>query len=538
MADDDAPEPLSTPRLDAIRAALPGDAPAGIDMKYESEFETLKAEVDALGAATGDVDFGAIVDLASQILTEKSKDLTVASYLVLGLTRTAGYTGIAEGLAATRAVVEGFWEDAFPPLRRMRGRQAALQFVAERTSTWIQSERATPDDRESLLHAEADTAALQAFVTEAMGEDAPAFSGLLREIREQLRRLPKPEPPKEETPEPDAPEPSPPSASADGPAPAAVAPSPVASSSPASGADATFSTAKEAGVVVMKVAQFFREADAFDAVAFGLVRALRWGAITAPPPTGKIPAPPAARRNALAGMLTAGNHAVLAREGEASFQQSPFHFWLDLQRLVASALKALGPPAAPAHAAVVDATAALVRRLPMLPTLTFQDKTPFADPLTAAWLDEIAAPAEGGGGASADSASAEAIQAAREQASGGDVPGAVAALMAGAGAPRDRFERGVAAAEMCLGAGRPDVALALLDDADDALRAHRLDVWDPVAAARALRLLYTCATALTGTAGSPQRKAALTERAGDAFGRLARLDPALAMRSTPPPAKG
>ena len=82
------------------------------------------------------------------------------------------------------------------------------------------------------------------------------------------------------------------------------------------------------------------------------------------------------------------------------------------------------------------------------------------------------------------------------------------------------------------------MALALLDDADDALRAHRLDVWDPVAAARALRLLYTCATALTGTAGSPQRKAALTERAGEAFARLARLDPALAMRSTPPPAKG
>ena len=536
MAADDAPEPLSTPRLDAIRAPLPGDAPAGIDMKYESEFETLKAEVDALGAATGDVDFGAIVDLASQILTEKSKDLTVASYLVLGLTRTVGYAGIAEGLAATRAVVEGFWEDAFPPLRRMRGRQAALQFVAERTSAWIQSERATPDDRESLLHAEADTAALQAFVTEAMGEDAPAFSGLLREIREQIRRLPRPEPPKEEAPEPASSEPSAPSASDGGPAPAVVASPPV--SSPASGGDASFSTAKEAGVVVMKVAQFFREADAFDAVAFGLVRALRWGAITAPPPTGKIPAPPAARRNALAGMLTAGNHAVLAREGEASFQQSPFHFWLDLQRLVASALKALGPPAAPAHAAVVDATAALVRRLPMLPTLTFQDKTPFADPLTAAWLDEIAAPPEGGGGASADSASAEAIQAAREQASGGDVPGAVAALMAAAGAPRDRFERGVAAAEMCLGAGRPDVALALLDDADDALRAHRLDVWDPVAAARALRLLYTCATALTGTAGSPQRKAALTERAGEAFARLARLDPALAMRSTPPPAKG
>jgi type VI secretion system protein VasJ len=535
MADDDALEPLTTPRLEAIRAPIPGDSPAGEDMKYEDEFQALKSEVDELGAATGEVDFSTIVDLSTQILSERSKDLTVAGYLVLGLTRTAGYTGIAEGIAATRAVAEGFWEDAFPPLRRMRGRQAALQFVAERTSAWIQNNRAEPDDREALEHAEAETSALQAFVTEAMGEDAPAFSGVLREIREQLRRLPKPEPPPEEAPP--APEADAPAAS---PTPASSAPStpaPSASAAPSGGGgDASFSTAKEAGIVVMKVAQFFREEDPYDAVAFGLVRSVRWNAIPGAPPTGKIPPPPKPRRDALAGMLTAGNHAVLVREAEASFQQSPFHFWLDLQRLVAGALRALGAPAAAAHATVVDATASLVRRIPSLTTVTFQDGTPFADPLTVAWLQEIAAPAAGGGGgAAADSASADAIREARETASGGDVPGAVAALMAGAGNPRDRFERGVAAAEMCLGAGRPDVALALLDDADEAVRAHRLDVWDPDAAASALRLLHTCCTALRGSAGSPQRKTDLSDRADEAFARLARLDPALAMRSTPPP---
>ena len=539
---DDAPAPLSTPRLEAVRAPIPGDAPAGVNVAYEDDYQTLKAEVDELGAATGEVDFGSIVDLSTRILSEQSKDLSVVGYLTLGLARTQGYAGIAEGIAATRAVVEGFWDDAFPPLRRMRGRQAALQFVAERTSSWIQTHRAAPDDRDALAHAQADVEALQTFVTETMGEDAPAFSGLLREIREQIRRLPAPEPPVE-APRPDAPPPD--DAAADAPpaadtpaAPAARAGAPVpsepASASP--GGTVAFATAKEAQRVVMKVAQFFREAEAFDAVPFALLRAIRWNAIDAPPPTGKIPAPPAPRRDALAAMGPAANHAVLVREAEASFQQSPFHFWLDLQRLLATSLQALGPPAAAAHAAVVDATAALVRRLPTLPTLTFQDGTPFADPLTAAWLDEITRASDGGGGGQrAGGHSEEAIQAAREAAAGGDVPGAVAALMAEAGNPRDRFERSVAAAEMCLGAGRPDVALALLDDADDALRAHRLDVWDPGAAASALRLLYACCTALKGAPGSPQRKAALSDRADDVFARLARLDPALAMRSTPPP---
>ncbi len=522
----DALDPLTTPRIEAIRAPIPGDAPAGVDMTYEDDFQALKAQVDALGAATGDVDFGAIVDLATTILTERSKDLTVASYLTLGLTRTAGYAGIAEGLAATRALVEGFWDQAFPPPRRMRGRQAALQFVAERASTWIQTERATPDDRQSLAHAEAEASALQAFATEAMGDDAPAFSGLVREVREQIRRLPKPEP----EPVADAEPSSDPSAA---PRPVDAAPAPTPASASPTGADVAFTTAKEAGLVVMKVAQFYREADPLDAVPFSLVRAVRWGAVAGTPPSGRIPPPLAARRDALAGMATAGNHAVLVREGEASFQQSPFHFWLDLQRLVATALQALGPPAAAAHTAVVDATAALVRRVPALPSATFQDGTAFADPLTRAWLDEVAAPA-GAIVPREESASADAIQEARTQAAGGDVPGAVAGLMAGAGAPRDAFERRVAAAEMCLGAGRPDVGLALLDEADDALRAHRLDVWDPTAASAALRLLYTCATALQASAPAP-RKAALAERADDAFARLARLDPALAMRTTPPP---
>ena len=530
---DDVLDPLTSPRLEAIRAPIPGDAPAGASVAYEDDYQTLKAEVDELGAATGEVDFGSIVDLSTKILTEQSKDLSVVGYLTLGLTRTEGYAGIAEGLAATRSVAEGFWDDAFPPLRRMRGRQAALQFVAERTSSWIKTHKATPDDRAALAHAEAEAEALQAFAVEAMGEDAPAFSGVLRELREQTRRLPKPP---EEGPPPQ------PEVATDGAADSAERAGDPESAKPASSSSGTgpsvgdldFATAKDAQRVVMKVAQFFREAEALDAVPFALLRAIRWHAIDAPPPTGKIPAPPKPRRDALAAMGPAANHAVLVREAEASFQQSPFHFWLDLQRLVASSLKALGAPAAAAHAAVVDATASLVRRLPTLPTLTFQDGTPFADPLTAAWLDEIAG-SEGGGSQRAGGQSEEAIQAAREAAAGGDVPGAVAGLMADAGNPRDRFERSVAAAEMCLGAGRPDVALALLDDADDALRAHRLDVWDPDAAASALRLLYACCTALKTAPASPQRKAALSDRADDVFARLARLDPALAMRSTPPP---
>ncbi|GAB5537537.1 MAG: hypothetical protein Rubg2KO_37860 [Rubricoccaceae bacterium] len=533
-AADDTPTVLSTPRLEAVRAPLPGNAPAGIDMKYEDLFQTLKAEVDLLGAATGDVDFDKIVALATQILSEESKDISVASYLILGLTRTANYQGIAEGIAAVRAVTEVFWEEAFPPLRRMRGRQAALQFVAERTSAWIQDNKAEPSDRESLMHAQTEAEALQAFVTEAMGDDAPAFSGLVRELREQLRRLPKPKPPKPDPPpakEPDASSAAD-ASSSDAPAPAPARP---AAAPAASGGDTSFSTPSEAESVVMKVATFLQEEEPYNATAFALRRAIRWNGITTPPPTGVIPPPPGHRRDALAGMLTAANHPVLIAQGESSFPQAPYHFWLDLQRLLATSLKALGPPATAALGVVESMTAAFVARFPSLPSLSFQDGTPFADPITVSWLDELTASDGDGSDSGASAASETAIKEAKEQAASGDVPGAVASLMADAGAPRDRFERTVIAAELCLGAGRADVALGLLETADAAIRTHQLDVWDPGTASKALRLIHTCCSKLVPTAGSPERASALSTRANDAFNRLSRLDPAHAMRSTPAP---
>lgn len=521
MPDADDRPPLLTPRLDAIRAPLPG-VPAGIDMAYEDAFLHLKANVDALGGATGGVDYQAIVDQAAAILSTQSKDLTVACYFAFALPRVDGFAGLAEGVAAVRAVAEGFWEDAYPPLRRMRARQSAMQFMAERLNAWAESERATPADRDALEQALAEASALQALTAEVMGDDAPAFSGLARTVREALRQLPPPA-----APEPEAP----PSLSGS----EETSPAVVSESVGTGAVGGPLVSFSDAQALVFQVAAFLREQNPYDATAAQLVRAIRWGEVEQVPPSdgGRtlVPAPALHQREAFAAMLASSNFSVLASAGEDLFQEPPFHFWLDLQRMIATALDALGPPAAAARAAVTDATAALVRRLPPLSALAFDDGTPFADALTVAWLDESVAAGGPGGEAREKSPAEVAIGEARARAGSGDVPGAVAALVGGAGPPRDRFERGVAAAEMCLGAGRPDVAIALLDDADDAIRAHRLDVWDPASAGAALRLLHAACTAQLSGALAPEREAALVARADDAFARLARIDPGLAMRT-------
>lgn len=105
------------------------DNPSGNDAHYEPEFEQLQQEIDKLSivSAAGDsTDWKKVTSLSVTILSEKSKDLLVAVYLVTGLTKTHGFEGFAVGVAFLKDLVENFWETMYPPKRRMRGRLNAL----------------------------------------------------------------------------------------------------------------------------------------------------------------------------------------------------------------------------------------------------------------------------------------------------------------------------------------------------------------------------------------------------------------------------
>ena len=66
---------------------IAGDSPAGIDAKYDEEYEKLMNEVVKLESVSVDspIDWEVINDLAILILETKSKDLLIACYLAHGL---------------------------------------------------------------------------------------------------------------------------------------------------------------------------------------------------------------------------------------------------------------------------------------------------------------------------------------------------------------------------------------------------------------------------------------------------------------------
>jgi type VI secretion system protein VasJ len=104
------------------------EQPAGSDVRYDESFDNLQLEIDKLTipSATGSVDWEKVISLSSEILAHKSKDLLVAGYLAVALIHTHKDEGFAIGLKMYQDMLEHFWDDLYPPKKRMRGRAGAI----------------------------------------------------------------------------------------------------------------------------------------------------------------------------------------------------------------------------------------------------------------------------------------------------------------------------------------------------------------------------------------------------------------------------
>lgn len=178
---------------------IPGPNPAGQDARYDVEYEQLQAEIDKLNSVTKveEVDWKRVVDLSGNILERKAKDLLAAAYMSVGLTQTRGLEGLVLGMRILKEMTTTFWEDCFPPKKRLRGRINAFSWWQEKTLIWLKNHLdPTPlpvQLRQDLL---AHAAALDQSLEELLPDLPP-----LRELINILERLPVEAP----EPEPNAP---------------------------------------------------------------------------------------------------------------------------------------------------------------------------------------------------------------------------------------------------------------------------------------------------------------------------------------------
>ena len=509
----------------STRAALgatpiPGDRPAGQSVADDADYEAIRREIMKEPAKGEVTNWAQVVEIGARILTEKSKDLPTATYVAVALLNTDGVAGLLDGLRMVEGLLAAHWDQAFPPIpARLRARVNAVQYLSDSCQKLLGLREPKAADRDALLACLQACTDLEKVLEERFADMPVSLGGLTSTLREATARLP-------DKTQPQA-------------APAATAASSAGAPAGVAGnlAAGEVASRAEAEQLVLKSAAFFRAKEPTSAIAYRLLRVVRWSAIQTAPPVKdgrtELLDPASERVSGLRRLLDSGDWAGLLAGAEDAFRERPL--WLDAQRYSDCALVGLGGPYAGAREGLLQEVRALLRRLPQLSGLYFQNGTAFADSDTKKWLQqEVGAdePAQGRASTSVGLPDSEEVTAAREEARElarkGRLSHALAKLDAALtsdGAPRSRFLARLELATLCSDSGKERVAASLLDGLDAEIQRHGLDEWEPGLAVKVLESLYRCRKRLAERRSASPDEAARVEAV---FARICRIDPVTA----------
>jgi len=347
------------------------DNPSGSDIRYDPEFEELKAEVDKLSTpkAAGSIDWGKVVKLSSGILNEKSKDLLVASYLSVGLIHTRKFEGFIIGLTIYRDLIEEFWDTLFPQKTRMRGRTSAIEWWMEKTEEALMQLKNIPVTEELLSTAKELIGKMDELLSKQV-EDCPSIHPLL-DLLNALSAKTAVNGKREEIQ-------------------AAAARKEETEEKIDSTEDAEKSLEKRLEKL-SEISSFLWKQDISNPLIYRLNRTALWMTIKGHPLSSegktRIPPPPVQVINLLSDLTGKGEDEALLRAAEERLSQ--FIFWLDLNYYAAESLAHMGDQYEKAREAVCQETAMLLQRFPELINLAFSDGTPFASSKTRQWIKTI-----------------------------------------------------------------------------------------------------------------------------------------------------
>lgn len=500
--------------LEQLLAPIQEGAFCGEDGSYDSDFETCKAEAEKI---TG-TNWEAMAESGERFLSKTSKDLRAFGFLALAKGMTKGAAALAEVAQAYATVAMEHWDEIYP--KRPNGRIQALKWLV---SDGVKTRMAgiTPTGNyDTLLAASEAMKKFQQFIFNKVPEQPSfeAFTAVLHEWAEKNK--PKAEPP---PPDPNA-------------APAAT------EAAPAGSGDISLATADDAYLALQKVAGFFFEQGKFNPLAYRLMRLSRWSMLTELPPNqgGRtmVPAPYPDTLAAFRNMHAAADWPTLAENGEAAFTNDGMFFWFDLQRYVCAALEGIGTEGAACSEAIKQELALLMRRLPGLETLSFDDGTAFADATTQDWLaTEVAAALGGSGGTvprrgKAKSDIAAEAEEAEKLFAQEKLQEALAVYKAGLAADssaKSNFDRKLRMADLCLRGGKPMIAMALGEELKRLVDDTKVETWDPESCISLFRMLRRAYQVVSESGFDPTGN--LPSRSLEALARLSRLDPLAAVQS-------
>jgi type VI secretion system protein ImpA len=106
--------------IEALLAPIDAENPAGEDLRHEGTYDKIAQarregdDRDALQPGVKTADWAAVIAVASDALSDKSKDLQIAIWLVEALVKLHGFAGLRDGLTLLRELQRRFWAALYP----------------------------------------------------------------------------------------------------------------------------------------------------------------------------------------------------------------------------------------------------------------------------------------------------------------------------------------------------------------------------------------------------------------------------------------
>lgn len=505
-------------RWDAWLAPLAAGDEAGNDPTYDDDFQNMREEINKLSGIDPDV----ICRLAEQVLTHQARDIRVVTWYTCARLIRDGDTGLTDGLMLLTAMLNQSGARCHP--HRASARLAALEWlnsdkVLDAFSRW-------PDvTREDTAKTAAALCLLETALMHLPEEERPSLAGLQRTLETRL-------------------------------AGAGGLDTPVASSPPHE-ADDTRDNAVSSGNAVPSTSAVKTEVELLRQLkvlsgwvveqpqgwlaAHRMMKAARWDLVTQLPALDasgrtRLQPPKADYRAQLKRLYLQQSWMELVEQVGGMFIEGGNRFWLDLQWYLWQGLSRAGAPWEQWADYILSDLKLLLRRLPGLETLAWNDGTPLADEVTLSWIaekvnDEMPGfadePTVIHGGQMDDILALEA-----EAMEKGDSEGPEAALSwlqhrPDMASTRSRWLLRLLMARVAEQYGRNELALHLLGELTDCAPQMTLSEWEPgllfEVMARRLKLLRLKA------GRSESDKARLTPDMDALLAKLIALDPARAM---------
>ncbi len=370
------------------------NSPAGNESTTDEEYFRLEMEMGKPSP-----DYKVAIELATSILQEKSKDLRVASWLCFAWYRDEKIPGLKNGLLLLLELLGTFKDKLYPenPDHRVK---AFKVLNSSRLVKILENEPLEKEDAQPLLDAEVILEQLVASSAEQFPENAPDFKALSKIIsshvetaQEMIQEEPS-APEKKEAEREEAPPPKEESAKPEPPKPAKAPPKEAKAAAPEfqsfSDSEAR-STIKKVLSSTMKLED--GDESKYAAHLFGISRSLIWSNLIIPPHTDSVTelnSPDTEIKTTLDTWFANREWQKLIPAVELNLlnEESTFKYWLTAQRYVAEALENTGGSATNAAEEVRFQLAKLLRRLPKIENLKFNDNMPFADDQTSDWINE------------------------------------------------------------------------------------------------------------------------------------------------------